>query len=289
MPTFLQEARRVAIGVAEAAGDLLRSKAERRFHVWPKSDRDLVTELDYAAEELIFKQLRNAYPDHQIISEEAGVLPGVGQWSWLVDPLDGTNNIALGLAIYTVGLSLCKGSLPVVSVVHDPVSRRTWSAVRGQGAYLGRDLPLKRRSRVGSREVLAWSQGYGVSPQDSTAVALKLILDREATRVLRLWAPLMAWIMLARGDLDGIVGYRIGEIDLHSGALIATEAGLKVCDPTGFPFDSEFRSLQENRSLIAGANDRIPRLVELWLAADKIRAHIDDFWRDYTPVKSKPF
>ncbi|GAB1818108.1 inositol monophosphatase family protein [Herbidospora sp. RD11066] len=277
MIDYLQAAREVAIHVAEDAGKLIRAGAEQSFSVWRKSDRDLVTELDYAAEQLIIERLRSSYPSHHVVSEESGMLVGDSYWSWLIDPLDGTNNIALGLAAYAVGLTLCDGEVPVVAVVHDPISGRTWSAVRGQGAYVGRER-LRRRPRNDGRDILAWTQGYQVNPDDPIATALKLQLDRKATRVVRLWAPLVAWVMLARGDLGGFVGYRVGELDLHGGALIATEAGLQILDPSGTPFDSTFKSLDENRSFIAGTSDRLPGLIDLWSSAEEMSGRMDGLW-----------
>ncbi|MEU7985355.1 inositol monophosphatase family protein [Streptosporangium canum] len=85
--------------------------------------------------------------------------------------------------------------------------------------------------------MLAWIQGYGVRRGDAVACALKAGLDRRARRVLRLWAPLLAWVMLARGDIDGIIGYRTGIVDLPGGLLIAREAGAVVSAFDGTPFD----------------------------------------------------
>ncbi|GIH25664.1 inositol monophosphatase [Acrocarpospora phusangensis] len=275
----LQQARYVAIDAAESAGSLLRGRSDRHFDVWAKSEGDLVTELDLAAERLIVDRIRARYPHHQIVSEEAGTLSGDVRWNWLVDPLDGTNNIAMGLNVYTVGITLCLRGLPVVAAVHEPGSGHTWSAVRHQGAFAGRDRPLVRRERPPrSRPTLAWNQGYRVTPEDPTATALRLVLDRESTRVLRLWAPLLSWVMLARGDLDGIVGYEIGELDLHAGALIATEAGLRVTDPSGRAFDPRVGTLTEDRSLVAGTGEAVPWLLELWSAAEKLSSRVPDLW-----------
>ncbi|HKT04174.1 MAG TPA: inositol monophosphatase family protein, partial [Rugosimonospora sp.] len=132
----LSRATGVAVHAAEAAGQLLRTRSHGPLGARAKdASGDLVTDLDLAAEEVILGRLRAAYPDHQLISEEAGVSGAAGAaWTWLVDPLDGTNNLAVGLSDYVVGIALCERRRPVLGVVHEPVTGRTWSAVRGRGA-----------------------------------------------------------------------------------------------------------------------------------------------------------
>jgi myo-inositol-1(or 4)-monophosphatase len=246
------------------------------------STGDIVTDLDLAAEKVIIDRIRAVFPSHRIIAEESGLLeaavPGTspargaaGDRTWLVDPLDGTNNLAIALPAYVVGIAMCAGDLPVLGVVHDPVARQTWSAVRDRGAFgpCGR-LPCPPSRPAPSGPVLAWTQGHGVSREDPTARALKLVLECTARRVLQLWAPLLSWVMLARGDIDGIVGYRAEAVDLPAGALIAAEAGLAVCGLDGQPFDERIGRPAADRSFVAGHPEAIGRLTGLVATAGRI-------------------
>ena len=282
----LRLARRLAVDAAEAAGRLLRGPAPRGTEMRVKdSGGDIVTDLDLAAEKIIIDRIRAVFPAHRIISEESGLLdaamPGPGRgsgdgdpgrgWTWLVDPLDGTNNLAISLPAYVIGIALCAGDLPVIGVVHDPVAQQTWSAVRGCGAF----GPACRLPRPACRPapygpVLAWTQGHGVDREDAAARALKLVLESTARRVLQLWAPLLSWVMLARGDIDGIVGYRAEAVDLPAGALIAAEAGITVCGLDGQPFDPCIGRPAEDRSFVAGHPANIGRLTGLVAAARRI-------------------
>ena len=180
-----------------------------------------------------------------------------------MDPLDGSNNIIVGLPVVAIGLTLCYDNQPVVGVVHEPFVSRTWSAEQGGGAWQADDRPLLRRSNADRRPVVAWTQGYGISAHDRTASALRSVLKGYARRVLELWAPLCAWAMLARGDIEGIVGYHTGELDLHAGALIAGMTGVEIRAFDGTPFDARFGGLAENRSLVAAVPDRIDELLGL--------------------------
>jgi myo-inositol-1(or 4)-monophosphatase len=274
----LSRAREVAVEAAEAAGAVVRARLFRDFQVHDKGDAgDVVTELDFAAEKLIVGRIRDAFPSHRIISEEVGGVDGDGEWTWLIDPVDGTNNVVIGLPVLAIGIALCHEGVPVVSAVHDPVSRRTWSAVRGHGAWgVGGQALHAPGRRAGRRPLVAFIQGYGVGRDDPTAQALRMVLSREAHRLLDLWAPLTCWTMLARGDIDGIVGYRIGEIDLYAGALVTLEAGLQVEDFSGGPFVSRYRGMNHHQSVLAGSTDLVAWLVRIVSAAERLVGRIGD-------------
>ncbi|MEU5879744.1 inositol monophosphatase [Spirillospora sp. NPDC047279] len=267
----LHQARDVASRAAEAAGELLRARMTGPFEVRIKdsehSEVDVVTDLDLACEAVILERLGAAFPGHRVISEEAGVVGAPdGTFTWLVDPLDGTNNVAIGMPVCAVGLALCAGPMPVLGVVHEPVSGRTWTAVQGEGAR-GPDgaalrLPARPRPGRAERPVLAWVQGHGVPRDDATAAGLKGMLDFHGGRLLQLWAPLVAWAMLARGDIDGIVGYRTELIDLPAGALLAQEAGAELRALGGGPYAAGIDLPDAARSFVAARPDLLGRLLE---------------------------
>lgn len=268
----LEHARAVAIRAAETAGALLTAGAAKHLGVRTKSATgDVVTDLDLAAERIIVGQLRAAFPRHRIVAEESGLLDSDDDtWTWLVDPLDGTNNIAIGLPNFAVGIALCRYAVPVVGVVHDPVRAQTWSAVTGKGTTGPNGLVRRPRYQPPAHgPVLAWVQGYGVGRDERTAQALRLVLESRSRRVLQLWAPLLAWVMLARGDIDGFVGYRAEMVDLPAGSLIAREAGIAVHDFDGTPFD-EHIGRSTDRNFVAGPPWAIPELLAMVRAADRV-------------------
>ncbi|GAA3233472.1 inositol monophosphatase [Actinocorallia longicatena] len=248
-------ARRVAVTAAEAAGAVLGPDAA--FGVRAKGgDGDVVTDLDDRAEKIILGHLRAAFPGHAVLAEESGMNGSAGGPLWVVDPLDGTHNLTIGLPAYSVGVALCLDGLPSVGVIHDPVTRRTWSAVRGDGVR-GLD-PAQARPRP--RPIVSWVQGYGVGPGDPAASSYKQALTLTSQRVLQLWAPQLTWIMLARGAIDGIVAYRTGAVDLPAGALIAAEAGVVLADLAGLPYDLRVEGPAEH-SFVAARPERLPSLL----------------------------
>jgi myo-inositol-1(or 4)-monophosphatase len=278
-PDLPATAHQVAVASAEAAGQLLRHRLLQggrhpdSLEVRAKGTAgDVVTGLDLAAEKLIVARIRDAFPRHRIIAEEGG-LAGAGDsaWTWLVDPLDGTNNVAVGLTACVVGIALCADGIPVLGVIHDPILRQTWSAIRGRGAVGPDGQRLCAGIRPMSR-VLAWTQGYGVPRGDHAAGALKLVLEAGSHRLLQLWAPLLSWVMLSRGVIDGIVGYQPEEIDLPAGALIATEAGIVIRTLDGGPFSGRLGESAQARSFVAGRPEIAGALLSLVASAKELRS-----------------
>lgn len=257
---------RTAVAAAEKAGALLRSRFPDGFTARPKGRLgDVVTDLDLAAEQLVVARLREDFPHDRILAEESGELDGDGSRTWLVDPLDGSNNVVIGLPVYVVGIALCVDDAPVVGVVHDPMTGHTWSAQRGFGAYGpdGRLATPTPRPLPPSGPILAWTQGHSVRRDDSDACTLKHALELHSRRLLQLWAPLLAWAMLARGDIDGFVGYRPEAIDLPAGALLAREAGVAVRHLDGREFGGGFSGPDTGRSFVAGRREVLPQLLGL--------------------------
>ncbi|WP_333771085.1 inositol monophosphatase family protein [Streptomyces sp. IBSBF 2435] len=255
---------RIALAAAQEAGDLLRSRFHDIGAVHPKGhDGDVVTELDLASERIILDRLRTAFPQDRILSEEAGPIGGPSSRTWLVDPLDGSNNVAIGLPVYAVGIGLCVDDAPEMGVVHEPHTGTTWHARLGSGLFRN-GQPLSARPRASEpRLVVAWTQGHAVPKDDALAADLRRRLDGLTHRVLPLWAPLLGWAMLARGSIDGFVGYCAEAVDFPPGALLATEAGVQFRTLEGEEFRVGFAGPDSTRCFVAGRPEALGRLLEV--------------------------
>ncbi|WP_051406901.1 inositol monophosphatase [Nocardia sp. CNY236] len=256
--TTLDAATKVAVAAVVAAGRVIGAGLTDPQTIRTKdAGRDVVTALDLRAERIILEHIAQAFPHHRVLAEESGWHDGDEAWCWIVDPLDGTNNIAIGLPVCTVGIALCHNSVPVLAIVHEPVADRTWLARRDHGLTgpYGRVVPAPRA--IGSpTQVLAWLQGYQVTRTDRTARALRLTLESGSRRLIQLWSPLLCWVMLSRGDIDGFVGYRSGAVDRLAGTLLARESGIQVTDFHGAPLDDRLDPRTTEVNFIAAVPER---------------------------------
>lgn len=252
-------AEQVAVEAARAAGASALALFHTGFTVQEKdASGDLLTEADLAAEEVILGRLRSSFPDHQIRSEESGWSGVEGDWLWLVDPLDGTNNFAIGLPVFGVSITLIYRHEPVLGVIYDTVQDYVYVARKDGGATCnGLDIRMQAKP-LGSKLTLGWIQGHQVQG-DQQAGRLRLHLEANAKRVLRLFAPTMQWAMLARGSLDGVVLYNSEGDDLYSGLLLVKEAGGLVLNYDGTPF----QGMNAEPYLIACPPDRKEMMLRL--------------------------
>ncbi|TVX93811.1 inositol monophosphatase family protein [Paenibacillus agilis] len=257
--TIIQNAKELSVRIIRQAGLIAKEKFDN-FDVLRSKDNygDVITEVDLLAEEIIVEQIRMAFPSHQIHSEEAGMIGNENDWLWLIDPLDGTNNFAIGLPVFTTSITLLYRREPVLGVIYEPLTDRLFVSVLGEGTTCNnRPVHIKSNSNLFKGNI-GWIQGHKVQ-NDSKAVQLRQYIDVRFKRMMRLWAPTLQWCMLAKGDIDGIVLYNSEGDDLYSGILMVKEAGGIVIDFEGNPF----RGMNEEPYLIACHPDHKQELLKI--------------------------
>lgn len=230
-----------AIELARRAGALILEVHRRGpRHIVVKGDnpKDVVTEADTAAQELILTTIRQRFPDHGIVAEESGGdRPGEGRAMWYVDPLDGTSNFASGLPIFAVSIGLWLDGKPVIGVVHDVVRERTYWAAAGQGAW----MDLERRLRVSQTAELASSVLATGFPRNRATVADNNLaefvhLTPRIRDVRRNGSAALDQAWVADGRMDGFWEPGLAAWDCGAGALLVQEAGGVVSDYAGAPY-----------------------------------------------------
>jgi myo-inositol-1(or 4)-monophosphatase len=241
----LSHAQQVAVDAADEAGALLRRGINEGKVVSRKSSAvDLLTEHDQAAEALITRRLRAAFPAHRLITEESAEEPGDGSpegvYTWYVDPLDGTNNFAHGFPVFAVSIALYKADQPLVGVVYDPMRDESFSAVRGQGATL-RSRDGRRAIRVSQEpalpdSLLATGFPYDRRQSDDDNVAQLSAFLKSARGVRRPGAAALDMAYVAAGRLDGYWEFRLKSWDVAAGACLVLEAGGQVSGTDGSPW-----------------------------------------------------
>jgi myo-inositol-1(or 4)-monophosphatase len=197
---------------------------------------DVTTDADVGAEERILATIREIYPDHAIAAEESGVHPGDGGYRWVVDPLDGTNNFAIGIPTFAVGVTAIERTPgpgpdePVATAVHVPVVQDAYVATRDSGvSYNGRTVTVADGDAVPLSHATIASVIGGPVLADATLgdrhAAISDAVGASCKRLIQSWAPLVNWGLLARGRVDGFVCFHPDEREQAAGALLAREAG----------------------------------------------------------------
>ncbi len=242
----LQEFVDAAMGLAVLAGvDLLRHRPSASQRPESKgARRELVTAADRAAEHIVVGGLMASFPEHAVLAEE-GVLTTQGQaskladWTWIVDPLDGTTNFVHGLPFFAVSIALAFRNRPVVGVVHAPALGETFVAAAGRGAKRvfasGREQVLKVSATAELADALlatGFSYNRNEPGRDDNAGRLARVLP-HCRDLRRLGSAELDLCYTAAGVYDGYWELYLAPYDVAAGAVMVQEAGGRVTDLKG--------------------------------------------------------
>jgi myo-inositol-1(or 4)-monophosphatase len=237
----------IAVKTALAAGAILRERLTLARTIDFKSEIDLVTDADRASEELIASNLLEAFPDHRFVGEERSFATGAAvgssaQYSWIVDPLDGTTNYAHRYPHFGVSIALEFGGAVILGVVYDPIRDELFLAEIAKGATLnGASITVSTESQL-MRALLGTGFAYAAGEREENARIWNGFLF-SAQGVRRDGSAALNLCYVAVGRFDGFWERPLNAWDIAAGALIVTEAGGSVSAFGGGPFDPYAREI----------------------------------------------
>ncbi len=209
----------LAVHAVRAGGAMASSYFGRTIAVTSKSQRsDVVSEADLTVERFLVGLLHERRPADGVLAEEGSSRPGAR--TWVLDPLDGTQNFVRGDGYWCTAIALTDERGTAVSAIHHPTTGDTYWAVRGAGAWCnGQRLVVPPDCPLESAQLAAFLDTGGNDLQ-----VLAAVVARVATTRMRGSGSLeLAW--LARGLLDVWLQRAVPPWDWLPGALIVTEAG----------------------------------------------------------------
>jgi myo-inositol-1(or 4)-monophosphatase len=194
---------------------------------------NLVTEADHASEKAIVETIREAFPDHFILSEEVGEMKTASNVKWIIDPIDGTVNYAHGIPICAVSIGIEQDGEMIFGAVYNPLLNEFFIAEKGKGAWLnGEKIQVSTKSTVmDSCFVTGFPYTYLDTPNGPLAVFDRFI--RKGIPVRRLGSAAIDLCWVAAGRFDGFFEHKLQAWDSAAGFLIVEEAGGKVTDYSG--------------------------------------------------------
>jgi len=203
-----------------------------------------------ASEQVILKTIRAAFPDHGVLAEESGALPGKDACRWVIDPLDGTTNYAHHVDLYAVSIAFAADNDVVMGVVLIPATGELFEAVKGEGARLnGRPIRVSRQPEL-SESLLATGFPYDVREKLANLMPRlsKGLLCAQGIR--RMGAAAIDLCYVACGRFEGFWEENLKPWDTAAGALIVRESGGRVTDFSERPHQMEMKEILATNSLI---------------------------------------
>ncbi len=229
----------IAVNAARAAGRIIVRAADRldKVHIFEKGPNDFVTDIDQQVEKEIIHIIHKAHPDHGIIGEEGGSVEG-SEYTWIIDPIDGTRNFIQGLPGFCVSIAIQKKGRIEHGVIYDPMRQELFTATRGKGARLN-----DTRIRVSNRTLLKdtmlatgccrANQDEGTDPLFSAHCRMIESIGPLCSGMRHLGSAALDLAYVACGRFDASWGLRLNIWDIAAGALLVQEAGGLVSDLNG--------------------------------------------------------
>jgi myo-inositol-1(or 4)-monophosphatase len=225
-----------ATEAARLAASTLRHKFGNIKHITHKSnDRGIVTEADEQAESRILDYL-SANTPYSILSEEAGAIHKAAGPVWVIDPLDGTTNFAQGLPLFVVSIALVELPQVLAGVIINPISGEEYVAELGKGLYKnGAKLNIDH-SAINKIPTIFINHGYSFKDRNNYSELCTRLAPISYLRTLG--ASALELAHLANGRADAFICPGDELWDIAAGIGLAKEAGYKVTDWNGKPWDN---------------------------------------------------
>lgn len=225
-PSFLG----LAIRAAKAAGKIHKKYFNTALKVKTKSTSfDLVTVADVEAEQKAVSLIKKHFPAHNFLAEEHIYEKTPSEYTWVIDPLDGTNNFASGLPIFSVSIALVKNGEPLVGVIYDVTRNELFYAQRGSGAYLnGKRICVSGVKNL-NQSLLITGFYYNRGKEMNEALGkIKRFLLKRIIGIRRLGSAALDLSYVAAGRASGFWEFKLSPWDFSAGILLVREAGGKV-------------------------------------------------------------
>ena len=205
-----------------AAGQFLKTESAHVVHS-KEGHANFVTDMDVAVQERLIRDLRQILPEASIVAEEQDAAD-MAEYSWVIDPIDGTTNFICDYHFSCISIALVHGQESILGVVYNPYLDEMFYAAQGQGAFVN-----QHRIHASERPVEKGLVAMGTSPYHTelkapTFAAAESLFSTCAD-IRRSGSAALDLCYVACGRLDGFFEYILSPWDYAAGTCIVNEAG----------------------------------------------------------------
>jgi len=222
----------------------------------------VVSEADVESEKVILDLIWQEYPHHNIISEECGYIFKNSQYTWIVDPLDGTSNFIAGLPWFGILIALLEDHVPIAAGAYLPVNQQLYYAEKGGKARLNGEIIQVINSTYLKDVLVAYSLDF--HPDVSQTVAQTNMIAKlvQNTRNIRSTNCLLDLLYTADGRLGAVINQYEKIWDITAPWLIIKEAGGMITDLYGTEINFRVNKKDYNKDFpILAANPEIHKQI----------------------------
>jgi histidinol-phosphatase len=246
------EALGFALELAELGGRIAMGHFGTDVQSKRKEDGTWVTEADWAVEAQIRLRIARAFPEHNILGEEEGLTAAgggearPGAPTWVIDPIDGTNNYKSAIPIWATLVALQVEGSNVVGVAHAPALSETYQGALGLGARMnGKPIAVDPLDDLGQATIL-WSGWKNFAEGGLANFYENLAAKAWRTRG---FGDFWGHMLVARGAAHAMVEPSLSVWDVAALQPIVTEAGGTLTHMDGFEWSGRGTVLTSNGAL----------------------------------------
>ncbi len=235
---------------AYEAGKYLRESFEKRPEIEFKGDVNLVTQKDVESQRIIYSIIKNKFPNHSILKQENLNIEKDENSLWLIDPIDGTTNIAHSIPFFSVSIAFRMEGVIRVGVVYIPMLDEMYHAIRGEGAYLNNKRIWVSKEANMVRCLLATGFPYDRRHSSDNNVKNFNTFILKCQDIRRMGSAAIDLCFTAAGRFDGFWEPKLYPWDTAAAFLMVLEAGGQVTDFSGNAFDPFMKECLASNGII---------------------------------------
>lgn len=226
----------LAVSAATSAGEFLQKKIASARIISQKANRfDIVTDADFQAQKLITDIIISKFPSHKILGEESETHQLISdEYTWVIDPIDGTGAFSTGLPTYSSSIALFQDKKPISGAVYLAINNTVVYAEKGKGSFVhGKKLKVREVAKLNEASV-------GFDPYYEHREKAFALFGRSLSGKLfmtpMIWSQAAGLALIASGIFDGYIVFGKPKIwDIAAGILLVEEAGGVISDLEGNP------------------------------------------------------
>lgn len=218
--------KKIALQAVKLAGDVQMKNLGKVKQISEKDRSNFVTNIDIYIEKKIFALIKKKYPQHNLFGEETKPIDNGSDYTWILDPVDGTNNYIHQVPFFNVSLALRYKNEIIMAAIYNPAIDELFFAEKGKPSILN-----NKRIRVSKTNNFSRAHfDMGIYEEKSLTPKLAKLVTNNFKRFARRRSAALEICYVACGRSDAFLFPKLFLHDYAAGSLILKNAGGKITD-----------------------------------------------------------
>ena len=230
---------------ASVYGDEILSVSNRSL------SKEVTSSNDHEADKIIIDLIKDRCPDHNLLTEETGLIDNGSPYTWIIDPLDGSSNFLNHNPFFAVSIALAYDNEPITGVIFAPFLEEMVVARKGHGCTInGRPVHVSDTSTLDKTYIVGCPGG---EKNNVRFAEMEYALHQQIKDFRKIGSAAVECYMVAAGRVDAFTTLNISSWDVAAGVLCAQEAGGRVSTFDGKPWSLDQNDLLVSNGLVHDA------------------------------------